>query len=89
VYIYEGSGISPVDTNSNLSTGQPLGSASVTQDGNGAWAYTAAFLAPAAYTVAFTCQATLDLPDSTDGIAFQNTADVTVTSGNTTSHDFP
>lgn len=89
VYVYEGSGVTPVDINSNLSAGQPITTASVAQNNNGAWAYTAAFLAPAAYTVAFTCQATLDLPDTTDNIAFQNAADVTVTSGTTASHDFP
>ena len=88
VYVYEGSTATPVDINTSLSDGQPLTTAQVTQN-NGAWEYTAAYLDPGAYTVAFSCQSTLDLPDATDSIVFHNPAGVTVTSGDTSLHDFP
>ena len=88
VYVYSGSNVTPVDINTNQTGGQPVANASVTQN-NGAWAYTAAYLEPGAYTVAFTCQSSLDDPDTTDNITFQNPAGVTITAAQTTMHNFP
>lgn len=89
VYVYSGTGATPVDIDNTQSAGQPVTVAPVAQDGNGAWVYTAAFLPAGAYTVAFTCQATQDLPDSDESMVFQDSANVTVASGITATHDFP
>ena len=88
VYVYSGSDMTPVDINTNRSAGQPASNASVTLN-NGTWEYTAAYLEPGAYTVAFTCQSSLDEPDTTDNITFQNPANVTVGGAQTTTHNFP
>jgi hypothetical protein len=94
VYVYSGANVTPVDVNTTLSSVQPLSTASVVQvtDPNTnvvTWQYTAAYLDPMDYTVVFTCQSSLDNPDTTDSIAFVAPANVTVTSGVDTVHDFP
>ncbi len=94
VYIYSGANVTPVDVNTTLSTAQPLTTASVTPvtdptTGAITWQYTAAFLDPMDYTVAFTCQSSQDSLDPTDSIAFVAPANVTITSGPNTVHNFP
>jgi hypothetical protein len=95
VYVYSGANVTPVDIDTTLSSVQPVTTASVIQmkDSNGnltnTWYYMAAYLDPMDYTVVFTCQSSLDNPDTTDSIAFVAPANVTVTSGVDTVHDFP
>ena len=59
------------------SANAPLTSAAVSLDNSsGDWSYTIGFLAPGAYTVAFTCQASDDDPDKADDdIEFVGTDD--------------
>lgn len=87
VYVYSGTGVTPVDIDS-AAANQPVTTAPV-RAVNGIWQYTAAFLEPGVYTVAFTCQSSSDALDTTDNIAFQNAANVTVTNGQSETHDFP
>lgn len=89
VYVYSGAGVTPADVNINLLTGQPVSTATLTLGTDGFWHYTVAFLEPDQdYTVAFTCDSTLDDPDTTDSSVVFHTPDtVYVTSGANTVHD--
>jgi hypothetical protein len=91
VYIYAGAGVTPDDIDGN--DPEPLATAEVRLDNSsGNHEYVAPYLAPGAYTVAFTCMAgddsvpDGDLPnqDTDDAIAFTAGIDATVTDGNTT-----
>lgn len=87
VYIFEGANVTPDDIDGI--DPDPVATATVKQDPkDGIYKYTAGFLEAGDYTVAFTCQANLDNPDTNDTIAFVGTANVTITAGATTTHDF-
>jgi len=83
VYVYSGSGVTPVDVNTSLST-NPVTSAAVNLTDN---TYKAAFLEAGNYTVAFTCAATDD-PAMTDTLTFSGTSNVTVTANTKVEHNF-
>lgn len=74
VYVYTGDNATVGEEGSG---NPPLTSAAVGLDNNsGDWTYTVGFLAPGDYTVAFTCQAGDDDPDSgNDGIEFVDSSD--------------
>lgn len=87
VYVFEGSNVTPQDISGSPS--DPVSTATVKLDnGTGQYQYTAAFLEPGDYTVAFTCQAAQDDPTKNDGIAFSGTANVTVTADTVTVQNF-
>ncbi|HEX5515530.1 MAG TPA: DUF4382 domain-containing protein [Gammaproteobacteria bacterium] len=86
VYVYPGSGVTPDDIGS---TTEPLSSASATPNDQGDYVYHAAFLPAGDYTVAFTCMAAADDPATDDDIDFSATSNVAVTSGTTSTVDFP
>lgn len=85
VYVYSGAGVTPDDVGSAV---DPATSATVEQNPAGAYGYTAAFLAPGDYTVAFTCDADADAADVDDEVAFADPTDATVTAGQQTTVDF-
>lgn len=63
--------------------------AAASVDTGGTWRYQAAFLQPGTYTVAFTCQAANDDPETGgESLVFLGTRTVTVTTGATTTADF-
>lgn len=88
VYVYAGSNYTPGDEGS---ANAPLTSAVVTLNTTtGIWSYTAAFLPPGAYTVAYTCDAGKDDPSvGGDSLVFQTPTNATVTTGATTTVSFP
>jgi hypothetical protein len=87
VYIFEGEGVIPDDVDGQ--DPEPLTSAQVEYDPDtGEHEYRAAFLSPGSYTMAFTCQAGDDDPDSSDNIDFKGTTEVTVSAGQVTTHNF-
>lgn len=87
VYVFEGFNVTPHDISGSPS--DPVTTATVKLDnGTGQYQYTAAFLEPGDYTVAFTCQAAQDDPTQNDGIVFSGTANVTVTADTVTTHNF-
>lgn len=89
VYVFEGPEAEPVDIDIDGGNGGPVTTAPVTLDESaGEFVYTAAFLMPGEYTVAFTCQASLDDPEAADDIEFVEAQDVTVEAGETTEADF-
>lgn len=68
VYAFEGHEVTPVEV---FGTAGPLASATVElEEQTGDYTYRIAFLPPGPYTVAFTCEADRDEPDTEDGIAF-------------------
>lgn len=87
VYVYSGSNVKPTDVNINAPPGsvQPISTALVGVNvTTSQFAFSVGFLPPGQYTAAFTCQANLDNPTTTDNIQFTATTNVTVTAGNTT-----
>ncbi len=87
VYVFQGSNVTPQDISG--SPIDPVTTATVKLDNTtGQYQYTAAFLEPGNYTVAFTCQAAQDDPTAIDAITFSNTANVTVTANTVTAYNF-
>lgn len=84
VYAYQGA-VTPDDMGSAV---PPLTSSPVTAATGGGYEYRLAFLAAGDYTVAFTCDAALDLPDTDDAVVFGATASATVVADQTTRIDF-
>jgi len=87
VYVFAGGGVTPDDIDGI--DPDPVTTATVTQDNTGVYRYKAAFLEAGDYTIAYTCQAALDDPDTNDALTFSGTATVSVTANNTTVHNFP
>ena len=81
VYIFEGLNVTPDDVGGAV---EPVTTTLVTADNT----YKAAFLEPGDYTVAFTCQAADDSPDTDDAIAFVGTVNVSVSIGVEVTHNF-
>ncbi len=81
VYIFEGLNVTPDDVGGAV---EPEATTLVTADNT----YKAAFLEPGDYTVAFTCQAADDNPDTDDAIAFVGAVNVTVSIGVETPNNF-
>ena len=73
VYIYSGTGVTPDDIDG---TGDPIATADVVPV-NGIYSYRVA-LGAGDYTVAFTCQAKSDMPDTDETIAFRPSVNVTM-----------
>ncbi|HEY9200701.1 MAG TPA: DUF4382 domain-containing protein [Gammaproteobacteria bacterium] len=69
VYLFEGHDVSADDIDNR--NPDPLTSAAVhLNSANGQYEYTIAFMPPGEYTLAFTCQADLDNPETDDAIIF-------------------
>jgi hypothetical protein len=86
VYIYAGADVEPGDVGSST---EPLSSAAVMLDeATGSFDFRAAFLLPGEYTVAFTCMAAADDPETVDEIEFSAPVTVTVAAGTTAKVDF-
>jgi hypothetical protein len=82
VYLFPGSNVTPDDVDG---ADDPIATADVTF-ANGAYSYRV-LLTPGDYTVAFTCQAADDEPETGETIAFLPTVNVTM-AGNTQTVDF-
>ena len=88
VYIYSGSGVTPVDINATSAV-QPLATAALTLDAtSGKYDYSEGFLQAGDYTVALVCAAKDD-PTTADTLGFSAAKDATVTANTTTTVDFP
>lgn len=94
VYVYEGANVTPDDIDGN--DPDPVTTANVVLDiNNSVYSYTAAFLPPGDYTVAFTCNGLDDRvldpsqPSLTveDNVAFSSPKNATVTAGSITEMD--
>lgn len=87
VYVFEGD-VEPNDVHDGGGI-NPLTSALVDLDtGTGEFRYSVAFLPAGPYTVAFTCQAGDDDPETDDDIAFLDRQTVSVEAGQTSTVDF-
>lgn len=77
VYVYAGGGVTPDDIDGTAP--DPVTTAQVKlHDDSGTYRYKAAFLEAGDYTVAFTCQAAEDDPESDDALDFADAATVVV-----------
>ncbi|MGH8400235.1 MAG: hypothetical protein ACRESU_03960, partial [Gammaproteobacteria bacterium] len=86
VYVYQGD-VTPTDVQINAVTGtvQPFSSVLVGFNiSTGKYNFTAAYLPPGEYTLAFTCQANLDQPETADAIAFTSVTHASVSKKVTT-----
>lgn len=87
VYIYVQSNFTTADDIGGTVGSTPIATARVTQQ-NGDYTYEV-ILSPDDYTVAFTCQASLDLVNDDEDIAFVQPTDVTVAVGPAGTLNFP
>ena len=72
VYIFSGANATPTDINNSASPAtQPVTESAVSLNSNtGEYEFTGAFLPAGQYTLAFTCEANMDNPNSADNISF-------------------
>ena len=76
-YLFEGADIVPDDNGGTLS--QPTTSVQMTESEDGlGWAWTAPWLTPGEYTVAYTCDGMNDEPDVDDELEFREQFNATV-----------
>lgn len=86
VYLYKGNE-TPDDIDGIYP--DPESTATATLNASSDYVYTLAFIKPGDYTIAATCVADLDEPDTDDaGIEFVGVSFITVNAGSTTTHDF-
>lgn len=85
VYVFQGADVIPDDM--DALDPEPLASGSLTLEGDGNYHYTIAYLAPGSYTVAWTCDAASDLPESSEDLVFAPAANVVISTGATTVHN--
>jgi hypothetical protein len=85
VYVFSGSNVTPDDIDSI--DPEPVATAAVKQTSTGEYTYET-LLSPGAYTVAFTCQAKNDQPDTDDAITFVESANATIANAQTVTIDF-
>lgn len=86
VYLYEGSNATPDDLDGTAA--EPIDSSLVTPD-DSTYKYTLGFHEAGNYTLAFTCKANLDNPESNDTtVTFSASADIIVTARETATHNF-
>ena len=83
VYAYEGQGVTPDDVD-NLGV-EPITTSLLTDT---TFKYSLGFLNQGDYTITFTCHAADDLPGSSETLNYIGTTDITVTAGQTITHDF-
>jgi hypothetical protein len=77
VYLFEGYDITADDIDNQ--NPNPVTSAALNLNpANGQYEYTFAFMPPGEYTLAFTCQADLDNPETNDDIVFSYSENITV-----------
>lgn len=76
VYLFEGYDIEADDIDNQ--NPNPITSAAVNLNLDGYYEYTLAFMPPGEYTLAFTCQADLDEPESNDDIIFSYSKNISV-----------
>lgn len=86
VYLYQGADVIPDDVDGV--DAEPLASGAVVLQGDGSYRYTIAFLSPGSYTATYTCDAASDLPESSEVLNYSGTANVTVSTGTTTTLNF-
>jgi hypothetical protein len=86
VYVFQGANVPPDDVDGVPP--DPVTSAIVKLNDSGEYSYRAAFLNSGDYTIAFTCQAEDDDPEAGDNLNFMGTANVSVSAGSETVHNF-
>lgn len=86
VYLYQGADVIPDDVDGL--DAEPLASGAVVLQGDGSYRYTIAFLSPGSYTATYTCDAASDLPESSEVLNYSGTANVTISTGSTTTLNF-
>ncbi len=83
VYAYQGPSVTPDDVD-GMGV-EPITTSLLTDV---TYKYTLGFLTEGAYTITFTCNAAIDLPASSEILNYIGTTNVTVTAGQTATHDF-
>lgn len=86
VYVFAGNGVTPDDIDG--AGVEPVTTASVKESDPGVYTYTAAFLSPGDYTVAFTCVGATDQPETSEVLPFLGARNVTVSANAKNQQDF-
>lgn len=91
-YVYKGSGVTPVDyynDGAQANTYQPIAASILSYDATaGEYTFEIRYLPSGNYTVAWTCEADLDQPDSSDSLNFLDKTSVSVSAGNAATVSF-
>jgi hypothetical protein len=88
IYVFSGSGATPTDMSSSSNTG-PVASVPVKLNvSSSTYTYRASFLDSGNYTVALTCNGSIDNPDSSESLVFSRSGDAVVTANQTTTINF-
>jgi hypothetical protein len=90
IYVYQGADVTPTDIDIDAPAGrtQPYSSALVGfNQTSSRYNYTVGFLPPGEYTLAFTCDAPLDVANQANTLQFTKIVHATVTAGTTTFAD--
>jgi hypothetical protein len=89
VYLYSGNVATPADNSTATGPNQPIASKVPVTGGTGT-TYQFTFLPPGPYSVAYTCDAANDDPDTADAVTFSPVVqDIAVTAGQTTTVNLP
>lgn len=88
IYLFEGSNVTADDLDGTGA--EPYASSFLTVNNDSDYDYEIGFVPAGNYTIAFTCQANLDKPESDDtsSVNFTGTDNLTVVAGETVTHDF-
>ncbi len=86
VYVFNGADVVPDDVDGNGV--EPVASGLVVQEQDGDFVYRIAFLLAGNYTIAYTCDAVSDLPETDEALDFFGSRNVSITAGMTTTADF-
>lgn len=87
VYLFEGANVTADDVDGTGA--EPYASSFLTSNTSGDYDYELGFIPAGNYTIAFTCKANLDDPETSDSdVTFSGTDNVSVTAGETTTYDF-
>jgi hypothetical protein len=86
VYVFTGSTATTSDING---TAGPIASVPVKLNvASNTYSYRVSFLDPGTYTLAFTCNGSIDNPNSSEAVVFSRSGDAVVTANQTTNIDF-
>ena len=88
VYVFSGSGATLTDMSSSSNTGLVVSVPVKLNLSSNTYTYRASYLDPGNYTVALTCDGSIDNPDSTEALVFLQSGDAVITANQTITANF-
>jgi hypothetical protein len=88
IYVFSGSSATLTDMNSSSNTGPVISAPVKLNIASGAVTYRVSFLDTGTYTVALTCNGSIDNPDTNESLVFSRSGDAVVTANQTITLNF-